>query len=119
MIVSAPGMAALSIALVYGRPIVLVLTDQPEQASNARRAAQLSIPHRVVVWRGDAANFRHQVEQAVNALTDAGTGTGHALPAVAAGRQQAQARIDAWTHGLLALCPVPAEYPAAATAPIT
>ena len=49
VIVSAPGMAALSIALVYGRPIVLVLTDQPEQASNARRAAQLAIPHRIVV----------------------------------------------------------------------
>lgn len=119
VIVSAPGMAALSIALVYGRPIVLVLTDQPEQASNARRATQLAIPHRIVVWRGDAANFREQVEQAVSALT----GPGQAQSTVAAGRQQAQARIDAWTHGLLALCPAPAahlaEYPAATTAPTT
>ncbi|HEX8479980.1 MAG TPA: hypothetical protein VF663_16660 [Telluria sp.] len=100
VIVSAPGMAALSIALVYARPIVLVLTDQPEQASNAARVAQLGIAHRVVTWRGDADDFRHQVAQAVTAL-NAG---GQSLPHVASGRIQAQARVDAWTGRLLALC---------------
>jgi len=100
VIVSAPGMAALSIALVYGRPIVLVLTDQPEQVSNAARATQLGIAHRVVTWRGDAADFRRQVAQAVTALQP----DSQVLPTVAAGRIQAQARVDAWTGRLLALC---------------
>lgn len=100
VIVSAPGMAALSIAMVYRRPIVLVLTDQPEQASNARRATQLRIPHRIVIWRGDPADFRLQVTEAVSALTVAE----EAGAAVRAGRIQAQARLDAWTHRLLALC---------------
>lgn len=104
VIVSAPGMAALSIALVYGRPIVLVLTDQPEQASNAARVAQLGIAHRVVTWRGDADDFRHQVTQAVKALNPDSV----ALPLVSSGRIQAQARVDAWTGRLLALCSGPA-----------
>ena len=81
------------------RPIILVLTDQPEQASNAARATQLGIPHRVVTWHGDAAAFRRQVAQAARALQD-----GAAPPTVAAGRAQAQARVDAWTGRLLALC---------------
>lgn len=100
VIVSAPGMAALSIALVYERPIVLVLTDQPEQASNAQRAVQLCVPHKIVTWRGDTADFRRQVAQAASALTSAGS----AVSSVSTGRAQAQARIDAWTSRLLALC---------------
>jgi len=100
LIVSAPGMAALSIALVYQRPILLVLTDQPEQTTNAARAAQLNLIHRTVIWRGDAAEFRKQVEQAAGALLrDAGARTPAAL-----GRERARVRIDAWTSRLLALC---------------
>lgn len=106
VIVSAPGMAALSIALVYGRPIILVLTEQPEQASNAQRAMQLRIAHRTVIWRGEALDFRHQVRQAANALTRAAPAPAPA--AVASGRAQAQARLDAWTVRLLALCAAPA-----------
>ncbi len=103
VIVSAPGMAALSVALVYGRPIILVLTEQPEQASNAQRAMQLRIAHRTVTWRGDAHDFRHQVREAASALTSSAP-----APAVASGRVQAQARIDAWTVRLIALCAAPA-----------
>ncbi|AZQ52718.1 hypothetical protein [Burkholderia cenocepacia] len=101
LIVSAPGMAALSIAHVYRRPILLVQTDQPEQASNAARAARLRLVHRVVTWRGDAAAFRREVGEASIALMrDPGT------PArTLAGREHARARVDAWTSHLLALCP--------------
>ncbi len=67
-IVSAPGMAALSVAQVYRKPILLLQTDQPEQASNAERAAQLGLRHRVVVWRGDAAAFASDVAAAARAL---------------------------------------------------
>ncbi|WP_423370321.1 hypothetical protein [Burkholderia sp. LMG 32019] len=101
LIVSAPGMAALSIARVYRRPILLVQSDQPEQASNAARAARLQLVHRVVTWRGDAVAFRREVGQAAAELmrnpgTQAGT---------IAGREQARARVDAWTSRLLALRP--------------
>lgn len=100
VIISAPGMAALSVALVYARPIVLVLTEQPEQASNARRAA-LRIPHQIVTWRGDPADFRRQVRDATGALRAAPP----ALATVSSGRSQAQARVQVWTCRLLALCP--------------
>ncbi|WGS42723.1 hypothetical protein LFL97_04075 [Burkholderia sp. JSH-S8] len=100
LIVSAPGMAALSIARVYQRPILLVLTDQPEQVTNAARAAQLGLEHRIVVWRGDAAEFRRQVGQAADALMRS---PGAYVPA-SAGRERARGRIDAWTTRLLGLC---------------
>ena len=98
LMVSAPGMAALSIALVYQRPIILVLCDQPEQATNAARAAQLQLLHRVVTWRGDGADFQRQVTQAATQLAAAAPG-----PASAAGPARAQARIDAWVSRLLSL----------------
>ncbi len=101
LIVSAPGMAALSIAHVYQRPILLILTDQPEQTANAARAAQLKLNHRVVVWRGDANDFQQQVAAAATGLAQARTTPEHA----AAGRARALARIEAWTTRLLALCP--------------
>ncbi|RQU49127.1 hypothetical protein DF147_08030 [Burkholderia cenocepacia] len=101
LIVSAPGMAALSIARVYRRPILLVQTDQPEQASNAARAARLKLVHRVVTWRGDAAAFRREVGQAsIELMRDPGTPAG-----TRAGREHARARVDAWTSHLLALGP--------------
>lgn len=103
VIVSAPGMAALSIALVYGRPIILVLTDQPEQTTNARRAQQLRIPHRIVTWTGDPADFRLQVGRAAAKLSSSSLPS---TPAVS-GCQAAQARLDAWTDRLLALCSAP------------
>ncbi|QZI73117.1 hypothetical protein K5F93_13135 [Pseudomonas protegens] len=99
LIVSAPGMAALSIARVYQRPIILVLSDQPEQTSNAARAAQLQLLHRVVTWRGDAADFRRQVAAAAQQLTAAAG----AESTAAAGRARAQGRIDAWVSRLLSL----------------
>jgi len=91
-IVSAPGMAALSIAAVYRKPILLLLTDQPEQAINAGRATQLGLAHRVVVWRGDAPKFARAVTAAAGELL--------ALPESAAdaaeGRQGAIDRLQPW-----------------------
>ncbi|WP_223813451.1 hypothetical protein [Pseudomonas caricapapayae] len=99
LIVSAPGMAALSIALVYQRPIILVVSDQPEQTTNAARAAQLQLLHRVVTWRSDAAEFQHQVADAARQLCALSTPD----PSGAAGQARAQARIDAWVSRLLSL----------------
>lgn len=99
LMVSAPGMAALSIALVYQRPIILVVSDQPEQTSNAQRAARLGLSHRVVTWRGDAADFQYQVAEAARQLC-AEHSPDHSS---AAGSARAQARIDAWVSCLSSL----------------
>ncbi|MCE4052337.1 hypothetical protein [Pseudomonas sp. Au-Pse12] len=96
LLVSAPGMAALSIARVYQRPIILVVSDQPEQTRNAARAEQLQLLHRVVTWRGDAADFRRQVAEAARQLSATAPAPDRAL-----GNQRAQARIDAWVSRLL------------------
>lgn len=103
VIVSAPGMAALSIAMVYRRPIVLILTEQPEQATNAERAQRLGIPHRTVTWREDACDFRRQVRQATHELIQAAPSSA----SVGEGRAHAQRRVDAWTRCLLSLCAGP------------
>ena len=101
-IVSAPGMAALSIAAVYGKPILLLLTDQPEQAMNAGRAAQLGLVHRTVVWRGHAGDFARDVAAAAGELQLAAVATD-----AATGRAAALGRLQHWTV-LLASLAVPA-----------
>lgn len=99
LIVSAPGMAALSLALVYQQPIILILCEQPEQMANAARATELRLLHRIVIWQGDAADFQRQVTEAARQLCAA------PMPDIdgSAGRERAQARIDAWVNRLLAL----------------
>jgi hypothetical protein len=49
-LVSAPGMAALAAAQALDKPILLIVTAQPEQQRNAVRAASLGLRHRVVRW---------------------------------------------------------------------
>lgn len=101
LIVSAPGMAALSAARIYQRPILLVLTDQPEQAANAAKAVQLQLAHRAVVWLGDEQDFRRKVHEAALALL-----SGKSSDDVAAGQARAKARIAAWVRILLSLKPL-------------
>ncbi len=98
IIISAPGMAALSIAQVYDRPIILVLTDQPEQQRNAARAKELGLRHRTVVWRGDSGAFADSVKQACSALnTPGGEGADNG------GYERAMARLDVWLDEVVAL----------------
>ena len=98
LIVSAPGMAALAVALVYQRPILLVLTEQPEQRINAARAAELDLLHRTVVWRGDAEGFAAEVRDACRQLVASepsrDRGDGHAA---------ASARLQRWLAVIVAL----------------
>jgi hypothetical protein len=99
LIVSAPGMAALSVALVYRRPILLVLTEQPEQQINAARAAELGVLHRTIVWRGDMRAFsdaaRAACQELLSPAVDADPGgTGHGA---------ATERLQAWVSVLTAL----------------
>lgn len=99
LLVSAPGMAALSVAQVYQRPLLLVLTDQPEQQRNAARAAALGLPHRCVVWQGDAPAFARAVREASRALLDDAA----QAPPAPAGRAHAAARLAAWVAVLTGL----------------
>ena len=98
VIVSAPGMAALSIARVYQVPIVLVVTDQPEQQHNARQAAAMGLRHRVLTWRGDAARFARELGEALAALAGL-----RDAQAAACGHDAARARLQAWVEVLRAL----------------
>jgi hypothetical protein len=50
VLVSAPGMAALATAQSLYKPILLIVTAQPEQQKNAARAAALGLRHRFVPW---------------------------------------------------------------------
>lgn len=103
-IVSAPGMAALSIAAVYRKPILLVLTDQPEQAQNAQRAAQLGLHHRVVTWRGDTQTFASEVTAGARALREADNASApDAATDGDTGQTRATARLQQWVALLLAL----------------
>lgn len=101
LIVSAPGMAALSIAQVYGRPILLLVTDQPEQLGNVRRAAELGLCHEVLCWRGDVQDLAAQLEGAARRLQAGEEG------AVGDGQARARARLDAWVDCLLELVAEP------------
>ncbi|WP_299201713.1 hypothetical protein [uncultured Amphritea sp.] len=102
MIISAPGMAALSIAHVYDRPIILVLTDQPEQQRNAQRAKELGLRHRIVVWQGDSATFAASIYAACVALS---TDVEFAVTdkADSRGYDRALRRLDIWLDELVTL----------------
>ena len=91
LIISAPGMGALSVALIYSRPIVLVVTEQPEQKINAARAAQLGLTHRVVVWRGDGATFAQDLRRACTELLEESS-----VSPATDGRAVAAARLQSW-----------------------
>lgn len=104
LIVSAPGMAALAVARVYRIPIVLLVTDQPEQLQNAARAAELGLQHRTVVWRGDGPACAAAIQAACEALRTPGlpdASSAQRAPAHAS----AAARLQIWVDTLLALAP--------------
>jgi hypothetical protein len=63
LIVSAPGMAALAAAQALDKPILLIVTAQPEQQRNAVRAASLGLRHRVVRW--DEATTKDRFKRAL------------------------------------------------------
>jgi len=98
LLVSAPGMAALSVAQVYRRPILLLLTEQPEQQRNARRAAACGLAHRTVVWRGDGEAFALAVAAACRALQSEPLPPAPEPPPL-----DAPARLQLWVQLILAL----------------
>lgn len=65
VLVSAPGMAALAAARAMDKPIILIVTAQPEQQRNALRAASLGLRHRVVPW--DESTSRDQFRKSLSA----------------------------------------------------
>lgn len=69
-LVSAPGMAALSTAHALDKPIILIVTAQPEQQRNALRAASLGLRHRVVRWDESTTtdHFRKSFSEAYREL---------------------------------------------------
>lgn len=70
LLVSAPGMAALATAQALDKPIILIVTAQPEQQRNAIRAASLGLRHRVVSWDESTTmeHFRESLRKAYREL---------------------------------------------------
>lgn len=70
VLVSAPGMAALAAANALDKPILLIVTAQPEQRRNARRASSLRLRHRVLPWDEStkADDFRKSLSAAYREL---------------------------------------------------
>jgi hypothetical protein len=58
VLVSAPGMAALATAQALDKPLILIVTAQPEQQRNAERASALGLRHRVVPWNEHSTKER-------------------------------------------------------------
>lgn len=100
IIISSPGMAALSVALVYRKPILLIVTDQPEQQSNAQKAAEMGLQHRTVIWSGDTPSFTEEVECAMTELLEVQT---FAPDCATSAHHEAEFRIQQWTNLLLEL----------------
>ena len=84
-----------------GRPILLLVTDQPEQLANAQRAAELGLVHEVVSWQGDAPAFARALQTAAQRLLAAGEG------AAGDGPVRARRRLEAWVDCLLELAEAP------------
>jgi hypothetical protein len=63
-------MAALSTAHALDKPIILIVTAQPEQQRNALRAESLGLRHRVVRWDESttADHFRKSFSEAYREL---------------------------------------------------
>ncbi len=100
LIISAPGMASLSIAMVYDKPIILIRTDQPEQITNAKRATELGLHHEVVVWRQDKDDFHQQLVHAVTRLLNS---SDQKQLKAEGGHKMAATRLNHWVTLLLKL----------------
>lgn len=98
VILSAPGMAGLAVALLFEKPIILILTDQPEQHSNALRAAELGLAHRIVRWQNDSETFIGQLQTAIIELSE-----GLPVRDCLSGFTKAEQRLDLWAKTLLEL----------------
>jgi len=70
LLVSAPGMAALAAASALDKPIILIVTAQPEQQMNAAHAASLGLRHRVLPWEECTTtdHFRKSLSEAYREL---------------------------------------------------
>lgn len=104
LLVSAPGMAALATAQALNKPVILIVTSQPEQQRNAERAATLGLLHRVVPWheRSTKEQFVRDFTEAYcdlmrdNASHQAGCGDDNHPP------RALRKRLDRWVDILMA-----------------
>ncbi len=111
VLVSAPGMAALATAQALDKPILLIVTAQPEQQRNAARAAALGLRHRVVPWDESTTvgHFRSALREAYLELVlenqryfSKKTGTGDPEAAL-------KERLNVWANLLMAWGRMPKE----------
>lgn len=104
LLVSAPGMAALATAKALDKPIILIVTAQPEQQRNAVRAASLGLRHRVVPWDESTAadQFREALRDAYRELSLENKEYLERGTAVPQPGSILKARLDIWADLLMA-----------------
>ncbi|WP_415891598.1 hypothetical protein ACMXYN_09480 [Neptuniibacter sp. PT8_73] len=73
----------------------LPLTDQPEQQTNAKRAEELGLNHKTVVWRGDPKEFSKIVHEACSILCQKSEGIQKDYNA---GHDKAVERLNLWSN---------------------
>jgi hypothetical protein len=98
IIITAPGMAGLAVALLFEKPIIMILTDQPEQHTNALRAEELGLVHRIIIWQNDSEFFIAQLKLAIEELSE-----GLPIGDSSSGYIKAEQRLDLWAKTLLKL----------------
>lgn len=104
LLVSAPGMAALAAAKTLDKPILLIVTAQPEQQRNAGRAGSLGLRHRLLRWDETTAadQFTRTLKEAYQELIQENQRylsqkTGTVDPGLAL-----KERLDVWVNLLMA-----------------
>lgn len=92
IIITAPGMAGLSTAWVFKRPVLLLLSEQPEQQANAKLAQQLNLEHSHLIWREhQSEQFAQQLSQQLQQLSARSP-----PPQLEAGYLVAEQRLQRW-----------------------
>ena len=104
LLVSAPGMALLATAQALDKPVILIVTAQPEQQRNAERAAALGLRHRVVPWneRSTKGQFVQDFTEAHRDLMRENAACQACCEAGNHPHRALRARLDLWVDILLA-----------------
>ncbi len=111
VLVSAPGMAALATAQALDKPILLIVTAQPEQQRNAARAAALGLRHRVVPWDESTTtgHFKSALREAYLELVLENQSYFSKKTETGDPEAGLKERLDVWAHLLMAWSRMPKE----------
>jgi hypothetical protein len=95
MLLTAPGQAGLSTAFVFEKPLLLLVTEQPEQQRNAQQVAKLGLQYQMLVWQGQPAIFTQTLTNALQLFQKTPVTSGQQA------YQKSHERLNLWVDVLL------------------